>query len=248
MFRKTVNVEASPSLINPSSAQTGQALDSQTLQTLPLASPNFLFLLSLSAGVSGEPTDVRAAGRGTADVSVNGQRTSNNSVTLEGINVNDFNLAHFDTVPLPNPNTIQEFKVATSLYDASSGSKGGGAIGLVLKSGSKDFHFDLYWNHRNDALNANEWFFNAQWHDREAVCCKMFSAAAPAARFPRSAVTGSSTIRACALATESIPPARALPRSFSDFQPRPDGTTSAALLGPAFGSRRRRSIQSPCES
>jgi hypothetical protein len=87
-----------------------------------LASPNFLFLLSLSSGVSGEPTDVRTAGRGSADVSVNGQRTSNNSVSLNGINVNDFNLAHFDTVPLPNPNTLQEMKVATSLYDATQGS------------------------------------------------------------------------------------------------------------------------------
>ena len=128
-IQETVTVEAAPSLINPSSAQMGQAIDAQTLNTLPLASPNFLFLLSLSSGVSGEPTDVRTAGRGTADVSVNGQRTTNNSVTLNGINVNDFNLAHFDTVPLPNPNTLQEMKVATSLYDATQGSKGGGEIG-----------------------------------------------------------------------------------------------------------------------
>src|SRR6185503_17798821 len=68
---ETVNVEATPTLINPSSATTGQALDGQTLRSLPLASPNFLFLLNLSSGVSGEPTDVRSAGRGTADVTVN---------------------------------------------------------------------------------------------------------------------------------------------------------------------------------
>src|SRR5207245_269360 len=160
-IQETVNVEAAPTLINPSSATTGQALDGQTLRSLPLASPNFLFLLNLSTGVTGEPTDVRSAGRGTADVTVNGQRTSNNSVTLQGINVNDFNLAHFDTVPLPNPNALQEMKVATSLYDASQGSKGGGALGLVIKSGEKNFHWEGYWQHRNDALNANEWFRNA---------------------------------------------------------------------------------------
>jgi hypothetical protein len=102
-IEEVVQVEATPSLINPSSATTGQALDGQTLRTLPLASPNFLFLLNLSTGVTGEPTDVRSAGRGTADVTVNGQRTSNNSVSLQGINVNDFNLAHFDTVPLAQP-------------------------------------------------------------------------------------------------------------------------------------------------
>jgi len=63
-IQETVNIEAAPSMINPSSATTGQGLDSQTLKSLPLASPNFLFLLSLSTGVTGEPTDVRAAGRG----------------------------------------------------------------------------------------------------------------------------------------------------------------------------------------
>jgi len=72
-IQETVNVEATPSLINPSSATTGQALDAQTLRSLPLASPNFLFLLNLSTGVTGEPTDVRTAGRGSADVTVNGQ-------------------------------------------------------------------------------------------------------------------------------------------------------------------------------
>ena len=113
--QEKVEITATPSLINPVSPAMGQAINSQTLQTLPLASPNFLFLLSLSSGVAGEPTDVRTAGRGTADVNVNGQRTSNNSLSIEGVNVNDFNLAHFDTVPLPNPDTIQEFKVATSL-------------------------------------------------------------------------------------------------------------------------------------
>ena len=173
-IEEVVQVEATPSLINPSSATTGQALDGQTLRTLPLASPNFLFLLNLSTGVTGEPTDVRSAGRGNADVTVNGQRTSNNSVSLQGINVNDFNLAHFDTVPLPNPNTLQEMKVATSLYDASQGSKGGGALGLVIKSGEKDFHWEAYWSHRNDALNANEFFFNRQGKPRGRLLQNVF--------------------------------------------------------------------------
>src|SRR5882724_13040769 len=177
-IQETVNVEAAPSLINTSSAQTGQAIDAQTLNTLPLASPNFLFLLSLSSGVSGEPTDVRTAGRGTADVSVNGQRTSNNSVSLNGINVNDFNLAHFDTVPLPNPNTLQEMKVATSLYDATQGSKGGGALGLVTKTGTKNLHWDLYWSHRNDYLNANEYFFNKTGTKRGRLLQNVFGGSA----------------------------------------------------------------------
>jgi len=72
-------------------------------------------------------------------------------------------------VPLPNPNTLQEMKVATSLYDATQGSKGGGSLGLVTKTGTKDFHWDLYWSHRNDYLNANEYFFNKNGTARSSV-------------------------------------------------------------------------------
>ena len=207
-IQETVNVEAAPSLINPSSAQTGQAIDSQTLNTLPLASPNFLFLLSLSSGVSGEPTDVRTAGRGTADVSVNGQRTSNNSVSLNGINVNDFNLAHFDTVPLPNPDTLQEMKVATSLYDATQGSKGGGALGLVTKTGTKNFHWDLT-GHTATTTSTPMSTSSTRPAQSAAGYCRTFLAAVPADRFRKLAASGSLIIRACGLATASTRLARA---------------------------------------
>lgn len=229
-----VDVEATPSLINPGSAATGQSIDSVTLQTLPLASPNFLFLLSLSSGVAGEPTDVRSAGRGTADVNVNGNRTSNNSISLEGVNVNDFNLAHFDTIPLPNPNTIQEFKVATSLYDAASGSKGGGAIGLVLRSGSKDLHFDLYWNHRNDALNANEWFFNAAGRKRGRLLQNVFgtNASGPIPKLGGYWFFNYQGVRA----RNGIDPVgSSVAPTIQAFPTNANGTTSAALLAPAFG-------------
>ena len=233
-IQETVNVEAAPSLINPSSAQTGQALDAHTLNTLPLASPNFLFLLSLSSGVSGEPTDVRTAGRGTADVSVNGQRTSNNSVSLNGINVNDFNLAHFDTVPLPNPDTLQEMKVATSLYDATQGSKGGGALGLVTKTGTKDFHWDLYWSHRNDYLNANEYFFNKTGTKRGRLLQNVFggSASGPIPKVGGFWFFNYQGVRARngidPLGSSTAPIVQLLPVA-------PDGTTNAALLSGRFG-------------
>jgi hypothetical protein len=232
--QERVEITATPSLINPVSPAMGQAINSQTLQTLPLASPNFLFLLSLSSGVAGEPTDVRTAGRGTADVNVNGQRTSNNSLTIEGVNVNDFNLAHFDTVPLPNPDTIQEFKVATSLYDASSGSKGGGAIGLVLRSGSKDFHFDLYEQHRNDALNANEWFFNAAGRKRGRLLQNVFggSGSGPIPKLGGYWFFNYQGVRA----RNGIDPnGSSTAPTVQAFPVGPDGKTSAALLAPAFG-------------
>ena len=234
-IEETVNVEASASLINPSSAVTGQPLGSETLRQLPLASPNFLFLMSLSAGTASEPTDVRTAGRGTADMNVNGQRTSNNSISLEGINVNDFNLAHFDTVPLPNPSTLEEMKVSTSLYDASQGSKGGGALGLVIKSGSKDFHWEGYWSHRNDALNANEWFRNANGVSKRARLLQNvfgFSGSGPVPALGGFWFFNYQGVRA---RNGLDPLGSSLTPTIQRFPTNADGTTSAALLAPAFG-------------
>ena len=231
---ETVNIEATPTLINTNSATTGQALDAQTLRTLPLASPNFLFLLSLSTGVTGEPVDVRSAGRGTADVTVNGQRTSNNSVSLQGINVNDFNLAHFDTVPLPNPNTLQEMKVATSLYDASQGSKGGGALGLVIKSGEKNYHWEGYWSHRNDALNANEWFFNHDGKKRGRLLQNVVGGSV-SGPLPKLGGFWFFNIQAVRARNGIDPNGSSLRPTIQAFPRNPDGTTSAALIAPAFG-------------
>jgi hypothetical protein len=234
-IEETVNIEASNTLINPSSAVTGQPLSSEQLRTLPLASPNFLFLLSLSAGTAGEPTDVRSAGRGTADINVNGQRTSNNSISLEGINVNDFNLAHFDTVPLPNPSTLEEMKVATSLYDASQGSKGGGAIGLVIKSGSKDFHWEGYWSHRNDALNANEWFRNANGVSKRARLLQNVFGGSGSGPIPKVGGFWFFNYQGVRARNGLDPLGSALTPTIQNFPTNPDGSTSAALIAPAFG-------------
>jgi hypothetical protein len=230
---EVVEVTASAVTVNTESAVTGTPIDSATLKALPLPVPNFMFLLSLSAGTAGEMPDVRSANRGTVDINVNGQRTSNNSVTLEGINVNDFNLAHFDTVPLPNPHTIEEFNVATSLYDASSGSKGGGALGLVFKSGTKNWHGEAYWQHRNDWLNANDWFTNQVGGPRGKFLQNVlgFSGSGPMPFLGGNWFGNVQGLRARnAVSTASLTTVNT-----PIFPTNSDGTTSAALLGPAFG-------------
>lgn len=234
-LEEVVNVEAAPSLINPSSPVTGQGLEAQTLTRLPLPSPNVLFLINLSAGTASEPVDVRGSGRGTLDVNVNGQRTTNNSVTLDGINVNDFNLAHFDTIPLPNPSTIQELKVATSLYDASSGSKGGGALGLVLRSGQKDFQGELYWSHRNDALNANEFFRNATGQSKRARLLQNVFGGSASGPVPWAGGFWFFNYQGVRGRNGLDPAGASLSPLIQAFPTNPDGTTSAALLAPAFG-------------
>src|SRR2546429_4686688 len=93
-------------------------IDAETASTLPLSTRNFLTLLTLSAGANTELFDSAALGRGQVTINVNGQRPTNNNFQLEGVNANDVNLPILDNVPLPNPDTIQEFKTQTSLYDA----------------------------------------------------------------------------------------------------------------------------------
>ncbi len=233
-FTQSVEVEATPTLISTENATTGQPIDSHTLTSLPLASPNYLFLLTLSPGASSEPTDVRSAGRGNVDIIVNGQRTSNNSVALEGINVNDFNLAHFDNVPVPAPSAIEEFKVATSLYDASQGSKGGGAVALVLKSGTKQLHGEFYWEHRNDVLNANEWFRNSTGSPRGRLLQNVFGASGSG---PAWGVGGFwfANYQGVRARNGIDPNGSTLTPTIQSFPTNPDGTTSAALLAPRYG-------------
>ena len=230
-----VEVVAAPSLINPVSPVMGQSIDAGVLERLPLASPNPLFLLSLSSGTSGDLTDVRTNGRGSASITVNGGRTSNNSISLEGINVSDFNVAQFDTVPLPNPDVLQEFKVATSLYDSSQGGKGGGALGFVLKSGSKDVHFDLYWRHRNDALNANEWFRNANGLSKRARLLQNVFGGLASGPVPQAGGFWFFNYQGIRARNGIDPTASSLSPIIQNFPTNTDGTTSAALLAPAFG-------------
>jgi hypothetical protein len=164
-----VNVQAAATEIQLTNATTGKTLTGQSIEGLPLSTRNFLTLLTLSSGTNGELTDAAALGRGAVSINVNGQRPVNNNYQLEGINANDFNLPTFDNVPLPNPQTIMEFKTQTSLYDASQGRNGGGNIQVALKSGTSQYHGDAFEFFRNNVLNANDFFFNSAGKERPVL-------------------------------------------------------------------------------
>ncbi len=173
---ESVTVTAVAPTLNVSSAATGQTITSQTVANLPLSTGNFLTLLTLSAGANTELFDDASLGRGVVTINVNGQRPVNNNFQLEGINANDINLPILDNVPVPNPQTIQEFKAQTSLYDASQGRNGGGNIQVSLKSGTNAYHGDVYENFRNNVLNANDWFNNAAQVPRPVLRQNLFGA------------------------------------------------------------------------
>jgi hypothetical protein len=156
----SVVVRDSP-LIRSDGPQLGRVVDSRAVAELPLATRNFTQILALSSGTSVGLPDNTAVGRNSQNVSVNGARTTQNSFEFNGIDANrlDFNSA--GTVAVPAPETIQEFKVQTSLYDATFGRGAGGSVQAVTRSGTNAFHGALYEYFRDDAFNANNPFLKA---------------------------------------------------------------------------------------
>ncbi|HYK48304.1 MAG TPA: carboxypeptidase-like regulatory domain-containing protein, partial [Terriglobales bacterium] len=158
--QEKVEVQAQVQTVDTSTATTGQAIDARTIRDLPLATQNFQQLLTLSAGTNSDLNASASLGRGDVRIQVNGQREDNNNYLIEGISATDYNVAELTNTPLPSPDVVQEFKVQTSLYDATQGRNGGGNINAILKTGTKKFHGSLFEFFRNTDLNANEWFLN----------------------------------------------------------------------------------------
>jgi len=172
--QQKIEVQAQVQAVETSAATTGQAIESRTIRDLPLATQNFQQLLSLSSGAQSELNASAQLGRGNARIFVNGQREDNNNYLIEGISATDYNVAQATNVPLPNPDVVGEFKVQTSLYDASQGRNGGGNVNAILKSGTRNFHGDVYEFFRNDVLNANEYFLNRAGQARPSVKQNIF--------------------------------------------------------------------------
>src|SRR5438034_6121476 len=179
-----VEISAQITSVETTNATTGQSLGTETVRELPLATQNYQQLLTLSTGAQSELNASAQLGRGNVRVIVNGQREDNNNYLIEGISATDYNVAQATYVPLPNPDVIQEFKVQTSLYDASQGRNGGGNVNAILKSGTRELHGDVYEFFRNDVLNANDFFLNAAGQKRPPVKQNIFggSLGGPAGR------------------------------------------------------------------
>ena len=155
-----VSVRIDP-LVQADGPQLGRVVDSRTVSELPLATRNFTQILGLSPGTAMELPDNSTVGRNPQNISVNGARTTQNNYQINGVDGNNIRNNNFQGIAMPAPETIQEFKVQTSLYDAAFGRSGGGNIQAVTRSGANDFHGAVYEYFRNGALNANNPFLKA---------------------------------------------------------------------------------------
>src|SRR5713226_783059 len=158
---ETIIVNGSPPLLQTDGAQLGRVVGSRVVADLPLASRNFTQILTLSPGTVTHLPDSTAVGRNTQAISVNGARVTQNFFQINGIDATTMGTNGAILVAVPAPETIEEFKVQTSLYDATYGRSGGASIQLVTKSGGNEIHGDAYEYFRNEALNANNPFLKA---------------------------------------------------------------------------------------
>jgi hypothetical protein len=170
---QAVTVSAAP-LIQAVGPQLGRVVDSRAVSELPLATRNFLQILALSPGTFVALSDNTALGRNSQAVSVNGARPTQNNLEINGIDANSLIQNNSISVAVPAPETIQEFKIQTSLYDAAFGRGGGGNVQAVTRSGANEFHGAAYEYFRDDTFNANNPFLKAAGVERPVLKRSVF--------------------------------------------------------------------------
>jgi hypothetical protein len=158
---ETVTLREATILLQLDGTQLGRVVNARGVSNLPLATRNFTQILSLSPGTVTYLPDSTGLGRNTQAISVNGARVTQNNYQLNGVDANGLGTNGPVLLPVPAPESIQEFKVQTSLYDATYGRAGGANIQILTRSGSPDWHGSAYEYLRNEALNANDSFLKA---------------------------------------------------------------------------------------
>jgi len=155
---ESISVSSAVPLLQTTNAANGRVVDSQTLSELPLATRNFTQILGLSPGTATYLPDNTAVGRNSQNISVNGGRVTWNNFQINGVDSNSMGTNSAPSLSIPAPETLEEFKVQTSMYDATFGRSAGGNVQAVTKSGTNDLHGSAYEYFRNNVLNANDPF------------------------------------------------------------------------------------------
>src|SRR5712692_8066983 len=157
---ETMEVTAEAALVNTTDASLGIAFSERQLKELPLEGRSVPELLSLQSGVTytGNRTDVNRD-VDTRSGAVNGSRSDQSNITLDGVDVNDQVNGNAFTSVLPvTLDSVQEFRVTTTNYNADQGRSSGAQVSLLTKSGTNNFHGSLYEYHRNTITSANDYF------------------------------------------------------------------------------------------
>jgi hypothetical protein len=153
-------VVAQAPLVESRSATIGDVIENRRVTELPLNGRNFIQLALLVAGTTVPPqggtTEQWNTAGGRLGFTSNGLRDDANVFSLDGVTIQEPSITVLALNP--NPDIIQEFKVAQNSYSAEAGLYGGGQVSITTKSGTNEFHGTVYEFLRNDKLDAKNFF------------------------------------------------------------------------------------------
>ena len=156
---QTVEVTGEAPLLNTTDSSVGHNMGNTEIEQIPLLSENMPLLLSFQPGVAYNGDKLLSDSYDTRAGAVNGEHSDQNNIQLDGVDDNDqFNGYSFIGVLPTTQFSVQEFRVTTSNYTAEEGRSAGAQITMVTKSGTNQFHGNLYEFNRNTIGNANDFF------------------------------------------------------------------------------------------
>lgn len=158
---ESVTVTGAAELLETDNSSRGQVINPREIAELPLNGRAYADLTLLAPGVAKSPLENGTDSSRDGSFNVNGQRSELNNFTLDGIDNNAYgtsNQGFSNQVIQPNPDALQQFKVETNNYSAEYGRAAGAVINASLKSGTNQFHGELWEFNRNTVLNATGFF------------------------------------------------------------------------------------------
>ncbi|GAB4365435.1 MAG: hypothetical protein OHK0021_09090 [Bryobacter sp.] len=151
-----ISISAEGTQLNTTDASVGNVVNNTAILELPSFARNLAGLLAFQPGVTAVP------GGGDRSGSVNGGKSDQANVTLDGMDVNQQSgRGAFTSVLRSTLDSTQEFRSTTSGATAEFGRSSGAQVQLVTRSGTNEYHGAAYWYHRNTVTAANSFFFNS---------------------------------------------------------------------------------------
>lgn len=151
--QEVVNIVENASMLNTSTAEVGTRFDERRLAELPLATTRSVYNIALSAPGVSQINSGQSQFAGGTNFSANGGRTRSNNFMIDGQDNNNFGVAG-STIPLNNPDAIQEVRLVTNQFSAEYGRNSSAVFNAITRSGGNTYHGSGFWFHNDNALNA----------------------------------------------------------------------------------------------
>lgn len=171
-----VQVDTTAEQLQTESSALGNVTTRDMVENLPLVTRNYTQIIGLSPGVASDVTNAGGFGRGGGSNGeepfvANGGTSNDNNFQMNGVPINDLQSSGSFSggVAVPNPDTLEEFKVQTGQYDAAYGRNAGANVNVVTKSGTNAYHGAAFEFFRNEALNANDYFRKLNGQPRQVL-------------------------------------------------------------------------------